>query len=265
MGTTMVGGSGPSVTSDPAAAMPGYVANPTSPTLPLTASHEEVKLRGFMAKQDEQQEDSELVSLLPVKDNGRAQYEEVAWLAVPTPGGGIKFYNYVSRKARNEHPSKLSREFHFRPESRLRVAEDTIVALTRGLVSSYRSLTKANDAQVEEITELQARADAATTQVQLLKDEVKANTRHRWYSNHRARWHNDPATTLQIDWGQMAGITAKACAAIVNGHHGKGADVDSIEDAVHIAQAVCDKVLSGMGLAAYVAYAGGGDYDRSTR
>jgi hypothetical protein len=112
---------------------------------------------------------------------------------------------------------------------------------------------------VEEVAELRSKSEAQATQISLLRDDVKANTRDRWYSNHRTRWHNDPATTLQIDWSQLAGTTAKAATELVNEHTAElsgSARIDSLPDAFRLAQAVVDKLHSGMGLAAYVAYTG---------
>lgn len=114
-------------------------------------------------------------------------------------------------------------------------------------------------AQVEEVAQLRSKSEAQSTQIQLLREDVKTNTRDRWYSNHRARWHNDPATTLQIDWSQLAGVTAKAAAELVNEHTAELSgtpSIDSLPDAFRLAQAVCDKLHTGMGVAAYVAYTG---------
>ena len=110
---------------------------------------------------------------------------------------------------------------------------------------------------MEEAEELRAKADAAATQVALLRDELKASTRERWYANHRQRWHNDPATTLHVEWGQLAGVSAKYCTELVNEYTGsKSYLINRMADANDVAQKVCEKLLSSLGLAANVAVTG---------
>jgi hypothetical protein len=69
------------------------------------------------------------VQRVPAKE--KSEYEEVAWLAVPKAGGGVRYFNYASAVSVDTHEGQVSRDFHFKPEARLRVAEDAIVHLVR--------------------------------------------------------------------------------------------------------------------------------------
>jgi len=111
--------------------------------------------------------------------------------------------------------------------------------------------------QVQETEGLKAKAEAATTQVELLRDELKLSTRQRWYSNHRTRWYSDPATTLHVEWSQLAGVTARQCTDLVDAR-AKSAEIslERMRDAVDIAQDACGILNRGLGLSVYVALTG---------
>ena len=112
-------------------------------------------------------------------------------------------------------------------------------------------------AQVETVESLQAKSDASATQVSLLRDELHTNTRQRWYSSHRSRWHSDPATTLHVEWSQIAGIVAKACTEMISEHvNDPSFQIERIDNAIQVAQKVCEKLNTGLGVSAYFAHTG---------
>mmetsp|Transcript_3942 Transcript_3942/g.11158 ORF Transcript_3942/g.11158 Transcript_3942/m.11158 type:complete len:832 (+) Transcript_3942:182-2677(+) len=225
--------------ADPASAeVPGSIPSPKPNE--VSTSHEDVKLRGFIqqANAEFDQQESELEIILK-KGAAHAEHEDVAWIPVQKSGGGVRYFNYISRNFKDVLPEKLSRDFHYKPEARLRAAEDSIAHL------------------VEEVDSLQAKSEASATQVALLRDELHTSTRQRWYSNHRSRWHNDPATTLQVEWSQVAGIVAKACTEMISEHmNDPSNEIERLDNAVHLAQRVCEKLNTGMGLSAYFAHTG---------
>lgn len=224
--------------------MPGQVPSPTMKAPEDEAgegrsapSAEAGRLRGFIQPASgNEQESSELETLIK-RDDRHSSLEDCAWVSVPKPGGGVRYYNYVSQKHREAHDGKLSRDLHYKPEARLRVAEDAIVSL------------------VGEVHELSGKAEAASTQVALLRDELKASTRERWYSNHRSRWHNDPATTLHVDWSQLAGLVAKSCTDAAN-ECIAGSRISGMADAARMCQQVCGRIHHGLSVAAYVSCTG---------
>lgn len=69
------------------------------------------------------------VQLMP--ETEKSEYEEVAWVAVPKGGGGVRYFNYATGKTADARNGQVSRDFHFKPEARLRVAEDAVVHLVR--------------------------------------------------------------------------------------------------------------------------------------
>jgi hypothetical protein len=73
-------------------------------------------------------QEDELTSLIRKDPGHYSEFEEVSWVSVAKAGGGVKFYNYVSKKFREAHNDKLSRDVHYKPEARLRIAEDALIA-----------------------------------------------------------------------------------------------------------------------------------------
>ena len=71
------------------------------------------------------------LELILTKDSAHKEHEHVAWIPIPKPGGGVKYYNYVSRSFVDKIPEKVSHDFHYKPEARLRAAEDAIGYLVR--------------------------------------------------------------------------------------------------------------------------------------
>lgn len=116
--------------------------------------------------------------------------------------------------------------------------------------------------QTEDAEDLRSKAAANATQVALLRDELHNYTRQRWYSNHRSRWHKDPATTLHVDWSQLAGIVARSCTDMISEHmEATSSKIERMVDAMHFIQTICEKLRSSMGLSAYVAHTGESETD----
>ena len=76
-------------------------------------------------------QENELTTLIARDPGHHSEFKDAAWISVPKAGGGVKFYNYVLKKFREMHNEKLSRDVHYKPEARLRVAEDAMIALVR--------------------------------------------------------------------------------------------------------------------------------------